>query len=295
MSADLNLNLNPLFKHFKPLRDNFNMRTEEPELPIRSLPVLNRKIWGIHKRKMTLIAARPSIGKSSIALQIAYDLAKQGKKIVFLSLEMTAEDILERLFCHEYKIDNQELLKGNFKIYENDFNKFEARMRTIPFSISDCIGRSWTEIDSVINHLSVKPDAIFIDHLNAIRVGRNAKTDIDDYILNMYTLAKTKNIALVICCQINRDNQKDDDKTPQLHELKGSGNLEEMADIIIMLHWPFKYAKKDQTIDRSKYFFIVGKNRNGLTGFVDIYFKPETYSYYDVVKETNDNVEDYNG
>lgn len=247
------------------------------------MPDLDFKIWGIKRQKMTLIAARTSVGKSAFALQIAYDLALQGKRILFLSLEMTVEDMLERLFCYEYKIDNQELMRGNYSIHKDKFKKFSDDIKRLKFVFSDCIGKSWGEVDEILNTLNPKPDAVFIDHINAIKIsGNNAKSIIDDYIINIVRIAKHQNIAMVLCCQINRDNQKDDDKTPQLHELKGSGNLEESADIVIMLHWPFKYAKDGEKLNKNKYVIIVGKNRNGPTGYVNVHFTPEHYSFTDI-------------
>ena len=254
-------------------------------MPIKSLTELNEKLWGIKRQKITLIAARTSVGKSTFALQIAYDLALSGKRVLFLSLEMTVEDMLERLFCYENRINNQDLMRGKFSYYQEKFTRFSAEIKKLKFVFSDCIGKNWEEVDKLISNLTSKPDALFIDHINAIKIVGNGKEAIDGYLTNMVRIAKHQNIAMVLCCQINRDNQKDDDKTPQLHELKGSGNLEEMADIVILLHWPYKYAKEDQDISKNKYVVIVGKNRNGPTGYIDVNFIPEWYAFTDQQKE----------
>jgi len=79
------------------------------------LPLLNKKLWGIHKQKLTVIAGRTSQGKSIAAINIAWDLATQGKKVYFISLEMSVHQILERIFCIEHNIDNFELLTGKLK------------------------------------------------------------------------------------------------------------------------------------------------------------------------------------
>lgn len=288
LGIGLTKSLYPVSEYFPGLKANLEARATVPEMPINSIPSLNEKLWGLRRRKFYIIAARPSIGKSAFSLQIAYDMAMQGKSVLVLSLEMTVEDMLERLFCYEYKIDNQQLDRGNFKAHAEDFDAFCDKLRSTRLVLSDQIGKEWEEIDVVMNNLSVKPDIIIIDHLNAIKSsGFNAKADIDQYIINLNTMGKKHNMVMILCCQINRDNQKDDDKTPQLHELKGSGNLEEMADIVMMLHWPYKYKKpKDNNIRKQDFVVIIGKNRNGPTGFVDLNFRPEHYTYSDPYKTT---------
>lgn len=283
MNDVLTKNLRPLSDYLPTVKDILKSRGNRPEMPLTTMPGLDSKLWGIKRRKLTIIAARPSIGKSSFTLQIAYDLASQGKNVLFLSLEMTVEDMLERLFVHKYKIDNQELMRGRFTSYVDKFESFSRHVETLSLCLVDGIGKNWQEVDETLKSFEVKPDVVFIDHINAIKsTGKNAKADIDEYILNIYTIAKRDNVAMILCCQINRDNQKDDDKTPQLHELKGSGNLEEMADIVILLHWPFKYKKETELMNRTKYHVIVAKNRNGPTGYVDICFKPEFYLFSDI-------------
>lgn len=245
-------------------------------MPISSLSDLNHMIWGLPKGKLTVIAARTSVGKSAFALQLAYDLALKGKRVLFLSLEMTVEDMLERLFCYEYRINNRHLVRGQFGAYEGKFDRFAQDVDRLNLAITDCIGFHWSEVEQILNDLTVKPDAIFIDHINAIKTdGQNAKRAIDDYLINILRLTKHNAISMNICCQINRDNQKDDDKTPQLHELKGTGNLEEMADRVVMLHWPKRYERQGESIPKNKYIVIVGKNRGGPTGYINVHFEPE--------------------
>lgn len=286
MSNDLIKNLKPGFDYLEEAEIEYLQRGLKPELAITSIPKLNDTLWGIPKSQLTLIAGRPSMGKSALAAQLAYDLAKQGKKVVFLSLEMRVINIIERLFAKEKTILSQDIQRGRFNQHKDKWVEFMREFSKLKISFSDAIGKTWEEIDQILTHLTVKPDAIFIDHINAIKTtGRNTKADIDNYIINMYSLAKHHNLAMVICCQINRDNQKDDDKTPQIHELKGSGNLEELSDNILMVHWPFKYQKEGQNIPKNKYLIIIGKNRMGETGYINVAFRPEYYQFTDLARE----------
>ena len=92
-------------------------RGSTPELPLITLPIFNEKIWGIQKQALTVIGARTSNGKTAFANQISIDLAKQGKRVVNLSLEQTVVSVAIRAFSYEEQIDNEHLRKGRFKEY----------------------------------------------------------------------------------------------------------------------------------------------------------------------------------
>lgn len=275
--------LKSLDNYLPKLKTNLAARGIKPDMPIQCIPQLNECIWGFQRRKFYVIAARPSIGKSGFSLECAYDQAMQGKRVLVLSLEMTVEDILERLFCHACGVNNQEVLRGGFNKYSEAFDKFCNHLNTIQLVISDCIGKDFLEIEDILKTMSIKPDFILIDHLNAIKQsGYNNKLEIDNYINYLNELPKKHNLVLVLCCQINRVGQDDKDKTPKLHDLKGSGNIEEAADVVMLLHWPFKYkSAKDTKIRQSDFWVIVGKNRNGPTGYINLTVYPETYTYKD--------------
>lgn len=275
--------LQPLSYYRKNIKTNLSSRGMVPEMPILSIPELNDKLWGFQRSKFYIIAARPSHGKSAFSLQIAYDQALQGKRVLFLSLEMTIEDMIERLFCHHAQVNNTEILRGGFGKHAEAFEEFYNKLESLQLVLSDCIGKETEEIEAIVSKLSIKPDVIVVDHLNAIKnSGFNTKLDIDAYVDYLRTMTKKNNLVTILCCQINRVGQDDKDKTPKLHDLKGSGNLEEAADIVILLHWPFKYkTAKDKVIKRSDFMAIVAKNRNGPTGYIKLSVNPETYTYKD--------------
>lgn len=275
--------LYPISTYRSELRKNLAARGTAPDMPINSIPELNDKMWGWQRGKFYIIAARPSIGKSGFSLQMAYDQALQGRRVLFLSLEMTVVDMIERLFCHACNVNNTEVLRGGFSKHAEAFEEFYNKLESMQLVLSDCIGKETEEIEQIISTMSIKPDVIIVDHLNAIKSsGFNTKLDIDAYVDYLRTMTKKNNLVTILCCQINRIGQDDKDKTPKLHDLKGSGNLEEAADVVLLLHWPFKYKTvKDTKIRRSDYMVIVGKNRNGPTGYIKLSINPETYTYKD--------------
>lgn len=265
--------------HLVSLEENLKGRGREPEMSLKSLPELNKKIWGIHRKKLTLIGARTSQGKSAFALQIAHDLASQGHPVLFLSLEMVVEDMLERLFCNVREVDNYDLLSGNFEKYINDYVEFAAHCESVNLSITDFIGKTWQEIDSFLNKLSVKPAVIILDYIQTIAgLSNKSKEVIDEYIRKFREMAIRHNFAGIICSQINRTYVEEDNKEPQLHQLKGSGFLEEHSDMILLLHWAHKY---DESKPREEYKLIVAKNRNGRTGYFKLRYIPQFYKFFD--------------
>src|SRR3990167_8314832 len=97
--------INPLWFYFDDFKKTLEKRGENPELEITSLPNLNKKLWGMHLGKMTVIGARTSMGKTSFIMQLINDFINKNNPVLYISFEMTHEELLERLFCLRYKID----------------------------------------------------------------------------------------------------------------------------------------------------------------------------------------------
>jgi len=247
-------------------------------------------MWGLHKRKMTLIAARTSNGKSQMAINFAYDVASQGKRVFFLSHEMPKERILERMFCMSEEVDNIELLKGGFnknKAIKDKYKVFVEKVKKLKLYISDCIGKDWDWMENEVFPLfKDKPvDLVIIDHIQEIRGGQNQKQAMDAHIEKLRESAIRNNFALILCSQVNRDSM--DGKTnkggePKLHHLKGSGFLEEAADIVILLHWAYH---ANETENMEDFLVHVAKNRDGMTGYIKMKYTPRFCRIRDYVED----------
>jgi len=269
-------------------------RKGEPELALLSMPSLSRSIWGLRKGRLTIVAARPSQGKSAFALQIATDLSLQGKTVAFLSLEMDAEELYERVVCNHYKLNNMDLLHGKTDEYVKAHGKFLDEFKNVPFIISDAVGWEWQEVAQFVEDIAVKPDVIIVDYIQAIKKHNMMERGVfDEYIRRVREIAVKNNIAFILLSQINRASQDLKDKAPRLHQLKGSGFLEEHADVVMLLHWGYKYNKQARI---NSFQLFIEKNRNGPTGIVNLEFYPEWYRFEDeqvekfslVIKELNE-------
>lgn len=258
-------------------------RGDKPDLPITSLPEFNRKVWGL-KKGLTIIGGRTSQGKSSLSLQMAYDLANQQKEVLFLSLEMTTENLIERLFCNIERVDNFDMLSGKFKtevLYQEKWESF-TKVMDIPLKFSCSLGKSFDEINELIDLLEPKPKVIFLDYIQAIRKGHNERADLDDYIIRFREICLLHNIAGVLVSQNSRKVFEEESKEPTLANLKSTGCLEEAADTVILLFWPHFY---NENLDRNLYKIIIAKQRNGRIGEHLVNYIPEYYKFTELSLE----------
>lgn len=267
------------------------------------MPQLNNKLWGIRRGKLTVIGARPSHGKSTFVLQAAKDLALEGHNVLFLNFEMSNAETAERLLCNMYRINNRDLLMGKFNEHRHQFNNFQDDVQSMQLVFSDCVGSSWKEIDTLLNNMTVKPDVVIIDYIQAIKgVGVMDLGQIDEYIKKFREMAVTYNYAAVLVSQINRSAAQGKDHTPHVHQLKGTGFLEEHADVVILLYWPYKTNPSGE--EPKKYWLDIAKNRGGITGSVRLDYIPEYCLFTDpskpkdpedVSKESQDAADFFNG
>lgn len=224
-----------------------------------------------------VIGARTSMGKTAFVMQMANDCLMAGKSILYVSFEMTADDILERLFCLHADIDNYELLRGGFSKYTSEWLAFEEFISEKRFVISHGFGQTWDDVDAFFKDIKSVPDVVIVDYIQAIhKVSSHGKEFIDEYIKKFRDSCIQNNFCGILISQINRSAPDSRDKAPQLHQLKGSGFLEELADQVLLLDWNHRSSGH---ADKGLYTINVAKNRLGRTGFVKATFIPEFYKF----------------
>lgn len=265
-----------------------NKRSDSPELPISSLQGLNRKLWGLKRKELVVLGARNSNGKSSLALQIAWDMFDAGKRVIFMSLEMTEEELMERLFCNVMSVDNYDLLVGKYK--ENDvlkqkYSAFKELVKRPGMFFTCGVGKTFIELNDFLEPLNA--DIIIVDYIQAIKVSqRYALEDISEYVRRFRELCLKKNFCGVLVSQINRDAKNDQ---PENYQLKSSGTLEESADKIMLLHWEYHYKNnppQSWSYDKQQKYpndmlIRITKNRNGRTGEYRCIYEPQYYKFSD--------------
>lgn len=279
MNLDLE-KIQPIRMYLSGIHEDFEDRGEKPKLSINTLPILNHKIWGL-KEGLTVLGARTSQGKSALALQIAFDLADQSIPVLFLSLEMTVEALIERLFCNVECVDNHDILTGKFKKdsqIQTKWRTFVEYVSKIPLLITCGIGKDFYEINKLVQIVEPKPRVIIVDYVQAVatKAGQSREM-INEYIRYFRQLALENKFAGILCSQINRGAAESKSNEPHLYQLKETGVLEEHADTVLLLHWQNFYTKDPSNANEFK--INIAKQRNGRTGDHILIYKPEYYKF----------------
>lgn len=279
----------PVVGYQPKLKEYLDSLKNGSEIKIESLPTINKVIGGFERKKIIVIGARPSEGKSAFALQLAYEFSTKFK-VLYLSLEMTIEEAMFRLLCHHKKIINTTLYDGiiDNPLVEEFYNELSQEKREL--IVNEEIGANWEEINETMEKLKDNPpDIIFLDYIQCIKTNGKKLEVIEDYIKNFRKMAIEKNICVFILSQINRTNIAEN-KEPTMEGLKNTGFLEEHADKVILLYYPCKRSEKASIND---FKIIIAKNKNGQTGYVKCCIRPENYYFYEEVKEKQEEVKDW--
>lgn len=247
-----------LGKTFERVIDNIGKRTGKPEIET-GIPMLDSEMYGLTKSHLFVLAARTGQGKTSLAIQIAWNVAKQKKSVAFISLEMTKEAILERMFCNAKEVSFRKTRLGNVdKEISDKMSEFYSDLNDVKFDIIDDYCFTDRELHTLFERLKYKPDVIFLDHIQHIKYmdRRSQYETITEYLRFLKEIAMKQGIALVVLSQINREGE---DK-PTLANLKGAGSIEELADEVVLMHLEPQQA---HLIGRDMSLRIA-KNRYGL-------------------------------
>lgn len=240
---------------------------------------------GIKKKEISIIAARPSIGKTAFTLNIMYNLTKEHKALMF-QLEMGVEEIGVRMLAAESFVNGLDLQQG--KLNDSEFEKVSKganRLTQHNFKLNVEGGLSWEQIENRIKREKIQNglDVVFIDHIGLIRVpNKNRNVEIGEITARAKALAKELDIAIVFLCQLNRGCEMRADKRPMLSDLRDSGNIEQDADLITFLYRDDYY--NPQTEEKGIMETIIAKNRNGLVGTVKLSYVKEFQLITDIEK-----------
>ncbi|MGQ9630657.1 MAG: replicative DNA helicase [bacterium] len=236
---------------------------------------------GLHPSDLIIIAARPSIGKTALGLNIAGNVAINDKITTgIFSLEMSKEQVVIRMLCSEARVDGQKLRRG--RLSEKEWPRLASaaeRLAESPIFIDDTPSASVLEIRAKARRLKSehKLGLIVIDYLQLIRSrGRaeNREQEIAEISRSLKALAKELNIPVVALSQLNRAVELRSDKKPQLADLRESGAIEQDADVVILLSRPEFYEPNNPEVE-GKAMVNVAKQRNGPVGEINLTFLKE--------------------
>ncbi len=239
--------------------------------------------------KYVVIAARPSMGKTQLLLNLVLNLAKAGHGGAIFSLEMSKNELTERILALESGVSYQKIQRK--KMNEVEISRFYGCVENIvnlPIYINDGFDESLEDIRFKARKLKKDKDIKFlaIDHIGLATLDDDLQRHeaISNLSRGIKKLSKELEIPIFVLCQLGREVDKRMDKRPILSDLRDSGSIEQDADLVLFILRQDYYGIKDKngSTDGGKATIIIGKNRNGATGDTALYFNKTTLAFEDV-------------
>jgi replicative DNA helicase len=244
---------------------------------------------GLHPGQMIVIAARPAMGKSTLALDFARAASiKNNLASVIFSLEMGRNEIAMRLLSAEARVALHHMRSGTMT--DEDWTRLARRMPEVsaaPLYIDDSPNLSMMEIRAKCRRLKQRNDIklVIIDYLQLMQSGKRSESrqqEVSDMSRNLKLLAKELEVPVIALSQLNRGPEQRTDKKPQVSDLRESGSIEQDADMVILLHREDAYEKESPRAGEAD--IIVGKHRNGPTATITVAFQGHYSRFVDMAQ-----------
>ncbi len=286
----------------KPIREvllnTYSMIEELSELKgrISGVPTgftaLDNTLTGLHGGELILIGARPSMGKTSFAVNIASHAAfYAGKTVAIFSLEMPREQIVLRMLCSDARVDMQKVRSGT--LTSDDWMKLARSVGPISASscfIDDTAGISPSQLRSKCRRLMMDHglDLIVVDYLGLMHsdtAAENRQLEVSEISRSLKAIALELKVPLIACAQLSRAATTRVDKRPMLSDLRDSGSIEQDADVVMFLHREGYYDQNCE--EKNVGEVIIAKQRNGPLGNIKVAWLPEYTTYANLAPEAN--------
>lgn len=241
---------------------------------------------GLHGGQMIIIAARPAVGKSTLALDFARAASiKHGLATAFFSLEMSKSEIVMRLMSAEAQVTLSSIRNGHLQ--DHDWDRIASRMASFekaPLYIDDSPNLTMMEIRAKARRLKQKNDLrmVVIDYMQLMSSGKKVESrqlEVSEFSRQIKLLAKELDIPVVALSQLNRGPETRSDKKPMMSDLRESGSLEQDADIVILLHREDVYDRENRPGEAD---LIIAKHRNGRTETIPVTFQGHYSRFVDM-------------
>jgi replicative DNA helicase len=258
---------------------------------------------GLQKGELIIVAARPSMGKTALAINIAENAAvRDGKVVAIFSLEMSRESLLRRMLASQASVDQQRIQKGFIGREEQE--RLQSALSLLVDShifIDDSAGATIAEMRAKARRLKQNSgalDLVMIDYLQLMSAtppggGRkgyeNRVQEVSAISRGLKAMAKELEVPVIALSQLSRSNEKRDDKRPMLSDLRESGSIEQDADVVAFIHRESYYNRDENQADadKAKAEIIIAKQRNGPTGIVQMHWN-SAYTRFDGVDTTHE-------
>ncbi len=294
---------------------------------------LDKKMGGLHSSDLIILAGRPSMGKTSLATNIAYNIAKSfqrrentdgssetlnGGFVGFFSLEMSAEQLASRILSETSEIPSEQIRRGDMT--ESEFRRFVDAAKSIessPLYIDDTPALTIAQVASRARRLKRTPnlglDVLIIDYLQLVRSASSKESrvnEISEITQGLKAIAKELNIPVIALSQLSRQVENRDDKRPQLADLRESGSIEQDADVVLFVYREEYYKEREKPSDHDlekmaiwqeemdrlhgRAELILGKQRHGPIGTVELSFEGKFTRFGNLAKPWQQQLNDGN-
>jgi len=245
------------------------------------LKTLDRMLSGFHKEALVILAARPSVGKTSLAINMAqYASVNFDKSVAFFSLEMGQEEIIQRMISAQANLENWKIRHG--QLTDDEMERYSIAMgelSDLKFFIDDTPGISVLEMRTKLRRLVMKHpiDLVMVDYLQLCKsyVTESRVQQVSDISQGLKNLAREFKVPVVALSQLSRAVETREDSRPQLSDLRDSGSIEQDADVVMFLSRPDRDNRED-------YVLSIAKHRAGSTGDIPLKFKGDRTRFFEV-------------
>lgn len=256
---------------------------------------LDRLTGGLHASELVILAARPSMGKTAFAMNITENIVKSGKPALFVSLEMAAIELIERMLCSVARVDSHRLRNGSLAVEDRKrLFKVMDELSTVPLFIDDSPTRNISEIAGTARRIMRREGqlgAIIIDYLQLIQPDdpRDPRQEqVAKMARRLKGLARELKVPVLCLAQLNRQAEETRDHRPRLSHLRESGGIEQDADVVMFVHRKDYYRNSDDDDgddSTGEALIIVAKQRNGPTDDVELTWLKEYTRFEDRAAE----------
>ncbi len=250
---------------------------------------LDKKLAGLQKANLLIIASRPSMGKSALAANIATNVAQAGNTVALFSLEMSKEEVVQRILCSVGRVDSMKLRSG--QLGPNLWPKVvdaASRIYKAPIFVDDSSVATVTDIRAKCRRLQRKHglSLVVVDYLQLMQgtTRENRQQEISEISRGLKNLARELSVPIVAASQLNRSLEAREDKRPRLADLRESGALEQDADVVMFIY-RHEYYHPEDLEKKGMAEIHIAKHRAGATGLVEMTFLPEFTRFADLGRD----------
>ncbi len=251
---------------------------------------LDRKLAGLHPANLIVVAARPSMGKSALALNIAQNIAAEGHPVAVFTLEMSREEVVQRLLSSMASVDSHKLRTGQLspEMWQK-LARESSRLYEMPFYVDDSADLTVTTIRAKCRRLKRKSDLglVVVDYLQLMQGparSDNRQQEIAEISRSLKNLARELHVPVIAVSQLNRQLEQRENKRPRLGDLRESGAIEQDADIVMFIYRD-EYYSPDSPETRGIAEVNIAKHRAGATGNVMMTFAAEFTRFRNYTRE----------